>query len=140
MTRKIIYSSLLAIVLLSGCSEDDSGGDDTPTEESTAQVETNTQSSTTANQAPTVDAGIDITVIVNEIVTITGSASDSDGTIVNYEWTKDGNILATTFSFSYTPTVVGTDVLKLIVMDDDGESSSDSINVTVKDITKSDTF
>jgi len=50
MTRKIIYSSIIAILLLSGCSKDDSGGDDTTGEERAGQVETNTQNSSTENQ------------------------------------------------------------------------------------------
>jgi PBP1b-binding outer membrane lipoprotein LpoB len=153
MTRKLIYSSLLAVALLGGCSEDDTdtgGGDnDTPTERTeTTQggsdgltttpasveqtpVQSNTPQPTVQNQAPMVDAGADKTVTVNESVTITGSATDSDGTISSIEWKKGNEVLATTLSFSYTPTEVGTDVLTLVVVDDDGESSSDSLSITI---------
>ena len=161
MTRKIIYSSIIAILLLSGCSKDDSGGDDTPAEERAGQVETNTQNSNTenqgsssstiienstteqnevTNQAPTVDAGADTTVTVNEALTITGSASDSDGTIVSYEWTKNGEVLATNLSFSYIATVVGTDVLTLVVVDDDGISANSSVNIIVESDEESSDF
>ena len=152
MTRKIIYSSIIAILLLSGCSKDDSGGDDTTGEERAGQVETNTQNSNTenqgssssttienstteqnevTNQAPTVDAGADTTVTVNEALTITGSARDSDGTISSIKWKKGSDVLATTLSFSYTATVVGTDVLTLVVVDYDAESSSDSVSIII---------
>ena len=148
MTKKLIYSSLLVVALfISGCSEDDTdtGGEDTLSERTETNQENaggvtstptgieQTSQTEETNQAPSVNAGADMTVIVNETVTITGSASDSDGTISSIEWKKGSEVLATTLSFSYTPTVVRTDVLKLTVMDDDGESSSDSVNITVEE-------
>lgn len=83
------------------------------------------------NSLPNVDAGPDKSVEVNQAVTITGSASDDDGTIVSLEWTKDSTVLATTASFDYIPTAIGTDTLTLTVMDDDGATASDSMNVVV---------
>jgi len=85
------------------------------------------------NITPVVKAGPDKIAEVNQAVIITGVATDIDGTIVSYEWTKDstGEVLATTDSFDYIPTEVGTDTLTLTVMDDDGETDSDSMNVTV---------
>jgi PBP1b-binding outer membrane lipoprotein LpoB len=165
MTKKIIYSSLLAIALLSGCSEDDTdtgGSNDTTTEqtetnhESSSEVSTTpgtveqTQLSTTnttiqpvevSNQAPIVNAGEDKTVTVNETIIITGSATD-DGTISDIEWKKSNEVLATTLSFEYTPTEVGTDVLTLTVVDDDGDSASDSVSIKVEEESggKSDVF
>ena len=86
----------------------------------------------TPNTPPTADAGTDKTVEVNKPVTITGSGSDTDGTIASYEWKKDNTVLATTASFVYTPTAVGTDTLTLAVTDDDGATGSDSVTVTVE--------
>ena len=83
------------------------------------------------NKLPVANAGADTTVKVNESITITGSGTDRDGRIVSYEWKKGSTVLATTASFSYTPTVVGTDTLTLSVTDDDGVISSDSVKVTV---------
>lgn len=117
MTKKLIYSSILGIALLSGCSTDD---ETTPT-----------PSSTPTNRAPIVNAGADKTVTVNETVTITGTATDSDGTISSIEWKKGSEVLATTLSFSYTATKVGTDTLTLVVMDDDGATASDNVNVVI---------
>jgi len=90
------------------------------------------------NKAPIVNAGEDKTVTVNSSVTITGIAVDSDGTIATVEWKKGNEVLATTLSFSYTPTKVGTDVLTLVVVDEDGESASDSVNVVVEKATNTD--
>jgi hypothetical protein len=83
------------------------------------------------NNPPIADAGADQNAEVGQAITITGSATDSDGTIVSYEWTKDSDALATSASFDYIPTIVGTDTLTLTVMDDDGATGNDSMNVVV---------
>ena len=165
---KINYSILLAIFLLSGCTETDtSGGDNTQTEERTTQQETHATANSTgttevsqnerettttrnepetteasqteevANKSPIANAGVDMSVTVNESVTITGSASDSDGTISTIEWKKGNEVLATTLSFEYIATEVGTDTLTLTVTDDDGATASDSVTITVKEETSS---
>ncbi|WP_415407800.1 PKD domain-containing protein [Sulfurovum sp. CS9] len=87
------------------------------------------------NTPPTADAGADKAVQVNNTITITGSGTDPDGTIASYEWSKDGTVLATTASFDYTPTVVGTDTLTLTVTDDDGAPGTDSMDVIVTEDT-----
>ena len=87
---------------------------------------------TNTNRAPIVNAGTNKSVTVNQSITITGSATDSDGTIVSYEWKKGSDILATTASFEYIPTVVGSDNLTLTVTDDDGSSVSDTVVITVE--------
>lgn len=140
MTKKLIYSSVLVIALLSGCGED-TGSSGTPTNEpSTPTNEPSTpnnpsnQNGDVTNKAPIVNAGADKTVTVNETITITGTATDSDGTISNIEWKKGSAVLATTLSFSYTATTVGTDILTLTAMDNDGVTSSDSVNVVVQDV------
>ncbi len=83
------------------------------------------------NIPPQADAGTDVITWVNQAVTITGSGTDSDGTIVSYEWKKGSTVLSTNASFSYTPTTVGTDILTLTVTDDKGATGSDSMTVTV---------
>lgn len=84
------------------------------------------------NQSPIVNAGTDKTVTVNEIVTLTGNGTDSDGTIVSYEWKKSNKVLGTESTLIYIPTVVGTDTLTLTVTDDDGANASDIAEVTVE--------
>jgi serine protease AprX len=89
-----------------------------------------------ANQPPVADAGPDQTVpdtdgLPGESVTLDGSASsDPDGTIVSYSWSWS-NGSATGVS----PTVDladGTHTVTLIVTDDEGETASDTVTVTVQ--------
>jgi thermitase len=88
------------------------------------------------NLPPLADAGADQTVPDNdhdgtELVTLDGSASsDRDGSIVSYAWREGTSSIAT----GATPAVwlsVGTHTLTLEVTDDDGDSATDSVVVTV---------
>ncbi|GAA0397603.1 hypothetical protein GCM10009133_03290 [Cocleimonas flava] len=84
------------------------------------------------NVPPTVIAGEDTSVLINSTITLVGTASDSDGGIASYVWTDaEGNELATTNEFVYTPTSIGAHELTLTVTDDDGAEASDSLIVTV---------
>ena len=83
------------------------------------------------NTPPVANAGGDQTVEVNQSITITGSGTDSDGSIVGYEWKKGSTVLATTASFDYTPDTVGTDTLTLTVTDNNGSTDTDNMKVTV---------
>ena len=123
--RVMISSSLLLIGLLTGCEESDNleSGTATPTATPTPIVmpiptvvptptamPTSTPTPTPIaleNSIPSVNAGEDVTVTVNESITITGTASDSDGTISTIEWKKGDEVLATTLIFTYIPTKVG---------------------------------
>lgn len=88
------------------------------------------------NLAPVANAGIDQTVTdVNgdgvEQVFLNGSASsDSDGTIVSYEWREGSSVVGAVAA----PAVwlsVGTHTLTLQVTDDEGATGTDSVVVTV---------
>lgn len=69
---------------------------------------------------------------VNQAVTFDASdSSDRDGTIVDYEWTVDGDVVATSESFSYTFTEAGDHEVTLVVTDDEGASANVSRTVTV---------
>ncbi|MBB1310292.1 hypothetical protein H5162_12745, partial [Pseudoalteromonas sp. SR41-8] len=46
----------------------------------------NTSNSLQVNKAPSVNAGDDQTVVEGSEVSLEGEASDSDGSIVSYEW------------------------------------------------------
>ncbi len=100
-------------------------------EDSDSMIVTVTAEAVVPNQAPTANAGANKTTEVNEAVIITGSGSDSDGNIVQYEWKKGSTVIGTTATISYVPTVAGTDTLTLTVTDDDGAEDSDSMIVTV---------
>ena len=85
------------------------------------------------NKVPIVNAGNDKRAILNQSVTIIGMATDEDGTISSYEWKKGSDTLGTEASLTYIPTKIGIDILTLIAIDDDGESTSDEIKITVKE-------
>ena len=117
--KKIILGLLIGLaLLLSACG----GG---------SSSNSNDSSNEDINNPPTVNAGEDKSVIVNEPITIIGIANDSDGEIVAYEWKEGNRLLATTASFEYLPTTTGTHTLTLTVTDNDGVTTSDSLVVTV---------
>ncbi len=79
------------------------------------------------------NAGPDLLIYVNQTITITGSGTDSDGSIVSYVWNDESNsTLASTASFNYTPTAAGNKTLTLTVTGEDNETSSDSMILTVE--------
>jgi lysophospholipase L1-like esterase len=93
------------------------------------------------NQAPSADAGSDQTVSIPEsetlVITLAGTANDSDGTIATHQWTQTGGEEVTlsnansaspsftaeateaTYTFSYT------------VTDNEGATGTDEVNITV---------
>nr|WKN34315.1 PKD domain-containing protein [Tunicatimonas sp. TK19036] len=89
-----------------------------------------------ANQPPVANAGQDQTVIDadrngTEAVTLNGSASaDPDNNIASYSWQENNTEIAT----GVNPTVnlsVGVHTITLIVTDDEGETASDQVTITV---------
>jgi len=82
------------------------------------------------NQTPIADAGNDMTVLVNDLINLSGAASqDLDGDIVDYQWSN--GLEGSEVEASYNLT--GTYEVTLTVTDDEGLSASDSITVTVVD-------
>ena len=91
---------------------------------------------TDINITPTANAGADQTVVDFdgdgvENVTLDGSgSSDSDGSIVSYEWYAGATLLATgvspTLSFA-----LGSHTLTLTVTDNEGATGSDSVQINV---------
>lgn len=92
------------------------------------------------NQAPAVDAGDAITALEASTVTLNGTASDSDGTISTYSWTQTSGTnvslsSSSSASTSFTAPQVNADetlVFELTVTDDDGATSTDTVEVTVQ--------
>jgi uncharacterized protein YkwD len=91
------------------------------------------------NQSPNANAGPDRTLETNEVLEVTGSATDSDGTIVAWQWQQvSGQVVAlqnaTTNQLRFTaPNSAGTIVLRLTVTDDDGATDDDEVTVTVNE-------
>ncbi|HEU4608541.1 MAG TPA: PKD domain-containing protein, partial [Chitinophagaceae bacterium] len=91
-----------------------------------------------SNQPPTANAGTDKTITLpTSTVTLNGSASDPDGTIVSYAWTKvsgpaGGTITSpTAASTTITGLTQGSYAFRLTVKDNAGASASDDVVVTV---------
>lgn len=108
---------------------DNSGG--TATDSVTVTV-----AAANAGAAPTANAGADRTVADSdtapgESVALDASAStDADGAIVTYQWFLGGDPLAT----GVNPTVAlpdGESFITLVVTDDDGNTASDGVVITV---------
>ncbi|MBI2106371.1 PKD domain-containing protein [Candidatus Woesearchaeota archaeon] len=89
------------------------------------------------NQAPIANAGQDLTVEVDTIVTLDGSLSyDPEGDKITHLWKQiDGeNVVLsgiTTATPSFLASKTGEYVFELTVMDSNGKSSSDQVKVTV---------
>jgi hypothetical protein len=98
-------------------------------------------SSTTTNKLPIVSAGSDKTTS-NKGITIVGSASDPDGTIATYKWTK---VSGPSISMSNTTTaklwaadlVNGTYYFRLTVTDNKGGTKYDDMKLVVSNSTAS---
>lgn len=96
---------------------------------------------TTTNPAPTVNAGSDKTITLpTSSVTLTGTASDANGTIASYSWTKvsgTGGTITTpaTASTTVTGLTQGTYVFNLKVTDNQGATANDNVTVTVNSTT-----
>lgn len=92
---------------------------------------------TLVNSPPTVSAGADIAITLpTNSVTLNGSASDPDGSIVSYSWTKQSGGAATIASPNAATTVIsgltqGTYVFTLTAQDNHGGTGQDQVTVTV---------
>jgi len=83
------------------------------------------------NNAPVVDAGSDKSVELGQSVTLSATATDSDGDTISYKWSENTNLLANTLSFEYTPNSEGNHTLTFMATDENNASSSDSVTVEV---------
>ena len=86
----------------------------------------------------TVNAGIDKIVKVNNLLIIEGKGTTSDGSQLLYKWKKNNEVLATSATLQYTPTVLGVDTLEFFVKHKSGEVVSDIVKVTVIEVKSND--
>ena len=131
-------------IFISACG---GGGGDSDKVEKPAVVETTsptTPSNPTppANVAPTVDAGSNQSVDQQENVSLSASASDSDGSIASYQWSQiSGQSVtlnnATSAQASFTapdladPETAESFEFEITVTDDDGATATSQVSVTV---------
>jgi ribosomal protein L14 len=104
----------------------------------TINVTVNASLAQTVNKAPIANAGADINITLPvNTVTLSGSGSDSDGTIVSYQWTKiSGPSQDTIVSVNQSQTTVnglveGAYSFELKVTDNSGATATDTVNVIV---------
>jgi ribosomal protein L14 len=90
------------------------------------------------NQAPTANAGSDITLTLpNNSTNLLGSGSDADGTISTYAWSRVSGPTTYTLGAANASTtslsglIAGTYVFKLTVTDNSGATGSDNVTITV---------
>ncbi len=92
---------------------------------------------------PTADAGPDQSVTEGALVVLSGSGTDSDGVIVSYTWTRvSGPAVALSGAGTHrasfiapavtTPTQL---IMQLTVRDDDNQSASDQVTITINPAT-----
>lgn len=86
---------------------------------------------TPSNIPPTANAGADQTVSIGTSVTLTGTGTDSDGTITSYLWQEGATTLSTSASFTKSDFTVGTHTLTFTVTDNDGATATDTVVITV---------
>ncbi len=89
------------------------------------------------NEEPTAKAGEDRTVKAGDDISLTGTGSDPDGSIVSWEWDLDGDRSYDPYSDSdgkltHTFDEPGLHTLWLQVTDDRGATATDSITFTVE--------
>jgi hypothetical protein len=107
--------------------------------QATNNVQVTVNAATTpANQLPVANAGTDQTIqLPTSTVSLTGTGTDSDGTIASYSWTKlSGPAIGTmstpsAASTNVTGLIQGVYVFTLTVTDNQGGKTSDNIQVTV---------
>lgn len=117
----------VSLLLLTGCS---SGSGDTAN-----------NNGTTSNSPPTVNAGDDFTIGDNQSFDLSGSATDSDGSVTSFSWAQIGGPAVTienanSSGATFNPGDLAADAVyrfRLTATDDDGASSSDDVSISVDD-------
>jgi hypothetical protein len=122
------YGAVLLAIGLAGCGGGNSSSNTTPAEISGS-----------TNTTPVADAGVDQDVFEGKTVSLSGSGTDSDGTIASYAWTQlSGTNVALSASNQASVTFDAPDVsnaealeFSLTVTDNLGATASDTVIVNV---------
>jgi hypothetical protein len=84
------------------------------------------------NDVPTVEAGVDKSIIITEGIRLAATGSDVEGA-VGFVWREDDRILVERQVFDYIPTSTGAKYLTVTVTDNEGVSVSDSMLLMVSE-------
>ncbi len=85
-----------------------------------------------SNETPQANAGADQMIQEGTVVSFSGTASsDSDGSIVSYEWKESTTTLSTNSTFSKSDLSVGEHTIILTVTDNEGATDTDTMTVTI---------
>ncbi|VUD69110.1 hypothetical protein TDB9533_04476 [Thalassocella blandensis] len=86
------------------------------------------------NTLPSAQAGNAIEVAPGDEFTLDASASsDEDGTIEQYEWLLNGEVVSTKVQFTTSISKAGSFIYTLRITDNDGGIANDTVSVEVKD-------
>jgi len=84
------------------------------------------------NQPPIANAGADVNANEDDLVQLDASgSSDLDGSIVSYQWKEGNTIIGNNKTLQKSDFVEGVHRITLIVTDDDGVTSTDTVVVTI---------
>ena len=129
-------SGLIAGVYVFRMTVKDNGGATTADD---VQVTVKAATAPPANQAPTTNAGSDITITLpTSSTSFTATASDPDGTISTYAWTQVSGPntaaiqTAAASSTNVSGLIAGVYVFRMTVKDNGGATAADDVQVTVK--------
>ncbi len=97
----------------------------------------------TGNVPPTANAGADFAVNEGAAANLRGTGTDSDGTVVSYQWTQTAGTAVTltnanSANASFSAPQVSADTaltFQLVVTDNQGATGSDAVVVTVRNVT-----
>lgn len=129
------WSDYIGLDLYSGMNQDEPGSDgigDTPYVFDYGQ-DSYPLMSPWVIEPPVASTGPDQTVILGETVTLDGSgSSDSDGTIMSYEWDFGDSSTGSGETTTHVYTSAGIYTVALTVTDDDGATDTDILIITVQ--------
>ena len=125
-------SILLIVSLLFSCGGGGGSGSGTTTGNGTSTV----------NSSPVANAGTDQAVDENTVVTLSGSGTDSDGTIASYSWSQTSGTAVTLSDASVAnPSFTAPDItedetlsFQLMVTDNDGAANTDNIDILINHV------
>ena len=141
MSIKVVFVSLLMIIFVSGCTKEDP----LPCDES-PETKKGCKGYIPPNSGPTADAGIDVTAMAYQVVTLDGSATSApDGESLSYSWSQlsgkaiDIAVEGAVITFEAPPSMTSSSYnFELVVTDEQSQQDTDTVTVTVSAVSLGD--